>query len=515
MQNRTPRAFVAAAALALFTSACTDTPTTAPAARAPGERASLSASGSGPTLIPNSVKYRDEGGKPAKGRSGNAEMSTRAVVDRAGVAEVEYSVRHATEWWHEGTLSRMQVKALAPDGQPKFTRNLDDTDLSPWGYPTSSGELQLRGVAGGDQLQLQANVTGLDAHRMDVVTVKETVKRLPDLSVRMTAPRQVEANTRVNVVAVVTERNGDLGSPATCELYAGGDRVDYALGVWVDAGDAVTCVMTVTLRAPGTHLLEVRVAPWGRDWDASNNTDTTTIQVHGESPRFYTTASFEEAASADSTVSYSAWQNTLDRSGGEHRDEQFETRRHQTAVLSAYMPARTTGPVDAQVSMSTGGRVVDSAQWSSAAPTEGNDYWCTNHWNGPAAFWMCTYGGSATASTQVTYGFMAGAVTYHSLEYQRAWDDLAGTEWVYHWNYGYAFDETVPLGDDWTFNVRLNTSQGEHDLSRTLPLTRSGPFGFGYPYQCSSWEDLEWGYSSTYCFGSSRYETYVTGYAAD
>jgi hypothetical protein len=501
-----PRAFVAAAALALFASACTDTPTVAPAARAPGERASLSASASGPTLIPNSVKYRDTGGKPAKGRSGSAELEAMAVLDREGVTTVNYFTRHATEWWREGTLSRLQLKASAPDGQPKFTRNLDDTDLSSWG-PVGSGRLQVRGLSGGDQLRLQANVTGLDPHRTDVVTVTETVKRLPDLTVRMTAPAQAETNTFVNILAVAQERNGDMGTWATCELYVGSKRADYVWSVWVDAGDAVTCALTVRFGMPGTYPLEARVRVSGREWDTSNNTDRATIQVHGDSPRYYATAEFEEATQLYKSVYSDSWQNLADGSGSEYRGELSGESRDRTAYFSAYTPAQLMGPVDVQMSMSTGGRVVDSMRWSSPGPNQ--QHWCESNSEGPAMLWVCTWGGIA-GFTQVTYSLMTGSATYHSVEYMRAWDGLGGTDLVYHRNDSYTYGDTVTVGDDWTFNLRLN----EHDISRTVPLTRSGPFGYSEG-GCDTWEDLELGYINTHCGEYSYSVTFLSGYAAD
>ena len=292
MQTRTPRALAAAAALALALGACTDVPTAAPSARAPGARASLTAA-SGPTLIPNTVKYRDTGGKPARGRSGSAEMTATAMLARNGITTLQLEARHVTHGWRYGDITRAQVQAADRTGKHKFTRNLNESDP---GFNESyqlGASARLPGLASGDRLQVQAHVEGLDPNRVDVVTVDETVKRLPDLRVSVSAPAQVQSNTWVNILAVVSENNGDVGTYAACELYVGGEFVDAAEWVWVDAGDAVTCAMTWNFPVPGSYPVEVRARTWlYQEWDSADNADTATVQVNGEAPRFSTIAWF-------------------------------------------------------------------------------------------------------------------------------------------------------------------------------------------------------------------------------
>jgi hypothetical protein len=513
MKTRTQRTLVAAASLALFASACTDAPTTPTAARAPDGRALLSSS-SGPTLVSTAIKYRDTGGKPARGRSGNAVMDAFAVLDKDGVTNLEFSTRHAANWWRYGYIKKVQIKASAPDGQHKFTRNLVESD--PWYRPRGPipGVMQLRGLGRGDQIRLQANVEGIDPPRVDVVTVTETVKRLPDLTVEMTAPAEAETNMPLNVLAVVRERNGDMGASGECQLYVGGEPVDYARGVWVDAGDAVTCAMTWTPHAPGTYPLEVRISSLVREWDTGNNSDTATLTVHGERPRFYTTASFEQTTSVDSSAEFSSWQETRWGYGREYRNDQFLISTLQQAGMYGHMPARTTGRVDLRVSMSSGGRVMDAGEWTYDAGDDTS--WCTDHWSGRAMFWICSSGGVSSAHTDFSYAFLVGAVTFHSQGYRKRWEQFSNPdESGYHWNNEVSWDDTVPLGDDWTFDVRVNTAGGEHVVTRALQLTRSEPWSWSYPYSCTSWEDPEWGISSTYCEGGSYRRDTISGYAAD
>ena len=508
MKRRTPRAFMAAAALALLAGACTDTPTGAPSARAPGGRASFSTSSSGPTLVSNAVRYRDTGGKPATGRSGNAVVSAFAVLDKEGVTTLDFGARHATTWVG-GTITRAQVKTAASDGTHKYTRNLEPYFGHHGPIP---GPALLQGLGRGDQVRLQANVENVDAPRVDVVTVTETVKRLPDLTLELAAPAQVEANTHVNVMGVVRERNGDLGAFAYCELYVDDEMVDIVWNLWVDAGDAVTCATTVSFSTPGTYALRMRVRTpsWEREWDTENNTDTATVQVNGETPQFYTSAGFSHSTSVQVDSLRETWEYPQEGWGNEYGAVFEQVYTGQYGDMYGTMPARMSGPADLRLGMSTGGRVVDAAELSVPDSFQG----CTSYWGGRTTFHLCSNGDLSSGRTTFNYSYMAGAVTYHSREYSRVWDHLTGEESVYHWNTDSAYDETVPVGDDWTFTVRFSTPSGEHDLSRTLLLE---PYGYAWalPYECYAWGDPSWGYHGTSCSGVTYREWGVAGYTAD
>jgi hypothetical protein len=350
---------------------------------------------------------------------------------------------------------------------------------------------------------------------VDVVTVTERVKRIPDLTVRMTAPPEAMTGTPVNILAAVREANGDLGTYAVCELLVGGSVVDWGEPAWVDAGDVVTCAMTWTPQVAGTYPVEIRVATtYDPEWDTGNNRDTATIQVHGEGPGFTTGASFHQVARTDSMVWYETWRYGEPGWGSEYRDETASYDVQQSASMWGVMPARLTGPIDVRASMSTGGRMADEMEWTHVADDEAY-YWCTLEWSGRAMFRMCAGGFLAYPWTEFGYSLVAGAVTYHSQGYSRTWDDLSGTESVYHWNNEYAYDDLVQPGDDWTFDVRLGSTAGVQDLHRSLQLVRSEPWSFTYPYWCNTWEEPEWAYSSTYCSGATVSEEVISGYAQD
>jgi len=516
MKTRTPCGLLAAATLALFAGACTDTPTEGPALRAPGGVTARATTASGPALVSTSVRYRDRGGKPATGRSGNAVLNALALLDREGTTSLYLTTRHATEWWRNGYIGRAQVKASSADGRHRFTRNLNGFDggdpdvVVPFG--TFPPELRFRGLGGGDRLRVQANVGGLDGERTDVVTVTESVKRLPELRVEMAAPAQVETGTPVNILAVVSERNGDMGVYAVCSLYVAGELVDRADGVWIDAGDAVTCAMTWSFLNPGSYPLEVRVSTDQREWDAGNNADSAVVTVHGESPRFYTSASFTQTTGVDSMRLDQSWRDGSSGLAGESVQEEVNAYSQQYASMYAFMPAQIPGSLDVRASMSTGGRVVTSAGFMQTS--SGTDPLCVGEYDGRAMLYLCTFNYDGVGQTSINYSWFAGTVTYHSRQYSRMWDTLTGQDLsVYHWNYDYGWgDGLVPLGDDWSFEVKMGSPGGEQVAAAALRLEPQAPEEHVEPYACTTYEETYWNYTSTVCRGSSSRVRRILGF---
>ena len=163
------------ASLALVSAGCSDE-VTAPrgGARTPATLAVLDEG----IFIPNQVKYRDAGAKPATGRSGNATLEVRALLakDNTTLLEVTTGALDATAV-APGNLAKLQVKALNPDDltEALWTENYNHREGG--GYASYTLGLPGRGMP----LQVQANITGID-ERTDVVAVVETVKLRPDLS---------------------------------------------------------------------------------------------------------------------------------------------------------------------------------------------------------------------------------------------------------------------------------------------------------------------------------------------
>jgi hypothetical protein len=446
MHHRNTRA-LAAAALALTLGACMDAPTSPAAARIAGQPG-RTVSASGITLIPNTVKYRDNGGKPATGRSGSAELEALALLSKDGTVTVQSRARSIDPAVTGlGQVSKLQIKASSADGTPKLVRNLN-------GDP-SAEPLQMRGLVRGDRVQLQANVRGLDGNRTDVVTVTETVKRRPDLTVQMDMARQVPAGQPVPITATVREQNGDMGAFAECTLLVNGWYVDGAPGVWVDAGDAVACAFTHSF-APGDHDVQVEVGvAQPADWDVSNNrSEVVRVEAVGGSTAFAYTAVVRAEKWRMHSLNADRWHNPALQSHGETvwEDEQVGTREY--ASMSGSIERGFPGAYDVEISQTTGGRVVHADAWT--APDQG----CEWRLSGGVDFWMCSFNIGEIANTFFTYTHNAVSVTYHSRNYYHEWDEGTGEETYYYHYVGEDRSEEgalFGLGDDYAFMVKMSS----------------------------------------------------------
>ncbi|HVX40072.1 MAG TPA: hypothetical protein VHB25_10905 [Gemmatimonadaceae bacterium] len=257
------------AAAALFTAGCAQDVV---APRRTAQAPARDVVGGTPHGIPNSLKYADNGIKPATGRSGSASLEARALLAKDGSTQVEATTGDLETGASVGTITKTQVKFLIGHG---FTRNANN--LNAGGYWTNT----FAGLARGTGVEVQANVGDIDGKRTDVVTVATQVAARPDIDVRsVNAPATAITHTPVNIVAVLSETNGDVGARADCVLSVDGTQVAQAKGIWVDAGGTVSCAFTHTFDAAGTYTIGATAANVNPgDWDTSNNSSSASITV--------------------------------------------------------------------------------------------------------------------------------------------------------------------------------------------------------------------------------------------
>lgn len=491
MNHRTMRALVAAA-VALALGACTDVPTGAPAVQAMDRAAARSAGAGRPTLVPNTVKYRDSGGKPSTGRSGSAALQAFALVDKAGRTDLEFRAIPADpdKWWLTGTLTRAQVKALDADGTVMFTYNRNQLDAQ-------GTVAQFNSLRAGQYLQVQANVTGIDPHRTDVVTVTERIRRRPDLAVQLEMATEVLAGQSVPIHATIMELNGDVGTYAQCMLLVDGRMVDWAMGVWIDAGDAVTCAFTHTF-APGTHEVQVATAAADlRDWDESNNASAVVlVEAVGAPAKLSYHASATAQRNHWRTRDESRWHNPTTQQRGEYLSEFSTDEDTEYAVLNGSVPQGLTGEVSMEVSQSTSGRVLHTDAWTEALPG------CTWRAGGGTSFFLCSYTAPFSPITFFSYVRNAGSVTYHSSFFSRVWDEVTGEDiYYYHDNSTWGWQEgaLAGLGDDYAFFVRITQGDVVLTADSRFPVHQGAPYSYTYS-DCSSYSDPWDGFTSEVCY---------------
>lgn len=259
--------------------ACTDGSPTGLISKTPVlRRDATSVNGRRPTRFANSIKYRDKGFKPARGRAGiaatAATLEARALLGMNGSTTLDISTGAIDAPDPSRLLSKVQLKQYAPNGTQQTTTNYRDIN-SPVYQVTLAGRVR------GSNLQVQGSIIGVDGKHADIVTVTETVKLRPDVSVdRIIAPAKSRLAVPVQISALISENNGDVGARTDCVLTVDGAEAGRANGIWVDAGRSVSCVFNYVFPTTGAKQLTVSALSVNPgDWNTSNNATTQTIDI--------------------------------------------------------------------------------------------------------------------------------------------------------------------------------------------------------------------------------------------
>jgi hypothetical protein len=464
---------VALAALALLAGACARD-VLDPASRAADTAPHLSAAADGrPTFVSNAVKYRDLGAKPATGRSGSSTLAVRALLGRDGGTDLEVTtgtfdpVPTATR-----PLTRVQVKQLDSAGSP--LRTLNYNALSGGG----TAAFRYDGLSRGGKLQVQGNVT--EGQRTDVVTVTGTVLLRPDLRVRLEAPANAAVGMPTNFVAVVSEGNGDVGARADCVLYVDGVEADRAPGIWVDAGDAVSCLLSHSFATVGEKHLRVEVAGVEpADFDPSNNHADATVQVSGNGDSdfdYYAQVWEREDSSIFADSAYLVFDS------GQLSNQvtvQHQSARYQSSEFNGWMfHGISLAGTSIHVSQSTGGSTVHTATWPEAV---GHEYPplsgmpdCMSRWSDGVIFYLCSTGPGDPGLTNFQYIRFGVAVAYHSVQHMAFWwPDAPDAVWsqVVDLEGGWGADAPmITIGPDYSFLVEVTDGSRIYRTSATVQL---------------------------------------------
>jgi hypothetical protein len=473
-----------------------------------------------PQLISNTKKYRDTGLPSARGRSGSATLTARALLGKDGQTSIEMTTGTLDDATPApGQIIKAQLKPINNNGETIYARNY--TGLTGGGRFA----VTLNDLRRAQQLQVQANVNGIDPNRTDVVTVVETVKLRPDISASsLVAPAKAIVNTNVSLSVVVRELNGDVGAKANVVLYVDGREVDRANGIWVDANGTVSAAFTHNFTSEGVKQLEVkveRVTPG--DYNPANNSVTRSIEIVPPTVKlsYYASAadlSWDSHYTSDYEYNYSDGTLTT----GEASNYTYGSKGH-TQDVSFYgwsNVAALSFPLDASITELNDGVAVHSATFPGVSP----DYSYTSEY-GPytystnalyrqdptSGYYLEVSSYSVSDSeqgyknnfTQVSYSRHAGEVTYHSAGIYRSYYAYQG-EVVYDdsYSFNYASSEKVgiftPFGTQYGFNVSLSGADGV--------VLAAAPSMSLVPTNSSSPEDFCWTYSYEFASGRNCYQ---------
>jgi hypothetical protein len=453
--------------LSIFGAACIERSPVAP-------RQTMSLNASRTTLEqrshPNSEKYRDAGSHPATGGSGTAVVSTRALLNKAGVTTLDVTTG-TFDAAGPGSLVSVQVKGFTPSGRLGLTKTYS-------GLTGSAASVDLPAAPRGMALQVQALVQGAGGPRTDVVNVADVVHYRPDLAAtHLSLPDQAPNGVPVNIQATIQERNGDVGARADCVLYVDGVAADRADGIWVDAGGTVDCYMAHVFSEQRNYAVEMRVENvLPGDFDGANNAVSRPIAIIPPNGLGFF------GVSAQSAVEDAWWRNVYTFTTWDGIEETYDQTYHVSGPLqigdaSALIPRTLTFPITFHGTMSTNGATVNTMDQTYETPDWTDDQGsCVRTYDiatGNATY-LCAYtGGYLSGYTWLQYDGAAGAqVHYLTQSYVTYWDPSGqlNAQWIYedYW-------DSRPMttwGTDFTVWVSL---QGADDAvpataQMTVPL---------------------------------------------
>lgn len=201
-------------------------------------------------------------------------LETRALTGPAGT-DLTIWVAAVDPADQVASLLKVQVKTHKANGKLDDVRNLKDVAA-----PGGTAEIHLGDIARGLRVEVQVLIEQ-PAPLDPVVLRDETIVRLrPDLVVTVEAPAQTMMTAPVDIVAQVTERNGDVGAEAKVELWAGTTKLQEAT-VTVPADDLASHRFEdVALTAPVlTELTMIVKDADPGETDLLNNAHVFTVSV--------------------------------------------------------------------------------------------------------------------------------------------------------------------------------------------------------------------------------------------
>jgi hypothetical protein len=443
---------------------------------------------------PASFKYRDSGVKNATGRSGDAAIEARALLNRDNTATLEVTSGSFDPMFAGGAIEKVQVKLSdAP------AANFNHTGNSSF-FTASLGTLAWHAP-----VAIEAHVASTTGSRTEVVDANDIVKRRPDISVGsvVVSPHALVGFPTIIRVSL-SELNGELGARTNVRVLANGSEVDRLDGLWVDAADTVTVSLATVFESAGPTDIQViadGVNPG--DWDDGNNTGAAHTQVYADADPFYSwSATAHEDTTTRDQYSLTSSQETHTVTSGTTQSFHLDAQTAAHANLST---------LNATVSVDSDGNTVIPEGSAGDWQTHSTPFTrCADSTSGAAEVVVCNdIPGSRfyrSDRSQVTVDFGNSAVSYHSWGYNKNVRDPNSPTGYATVDVTYIPTNTVtPIGNTATMHVMLSDGT---TLWKADPFFAS--FATSYtnvdqPYQCS-WNPF---------VGTSCGELHVHGVARD
>ncbi len=417
--------------------------------------------------------YRDHGSHESTASSGSAGITAEALFSSDGTTQLAVtSFRNGRPGVNAGTIDRLLIKFFDASGKLLSTQNIKFGGASVF-------HQAFNGLAPGFTIELQVQVSGLDHAREDVVRLTGLpVVRRPDLAIiGLTLPSIAISGTPTLITATIAELNGGHGATTSCVLNVDGVSVDRADGIWVDAGDVVSCAFTWTFPSTGPHEAQVHLSGTNpMDDNTRNNARAGILNVVAPSsvagaPAVTFDGSIQSGTFASVDSFRTVW---TDPTNGflflDAHDYETQSGSTQSAMLSGVIGSKLTFPLARiDLAQTTGGRLLAQASYTSV-PTDnpGNADCIARGVGSGVEFYLCSDPGGFTT---FTYLRATGTVTYASDQYQKLWNGSSYDITPYVANGTSTTGLFATLGADFTLDVRITDASGSYVTTAVMPLS--------------------------------------------
>lgn len=507
--------------LVLLLVACADNAIVAPPPGAP--RAAFASTGRAPLLRSNAVKYRDQGQNPVSASSRTGMLTARALVGRDGSTSLELTTAPTFESDATPTAGMKQVTVTRmADGDALWEQryNLDGATYASYAYPD---------LIRGSQLAVRTHVHGnaaVPGAENEIVSLTVTAYLRPDLAVgAVQVPARVTVGAPTSITATVSERNGDVGARADCLLYVDGEPADRSRGIWVDAGDAVSCRFVQHFMSPGARHLEVRVANVApADYDVANNSATRDVDVVWPNAFTYSASAdvFADTSSGE-TFLHVETPPYLALAVREADVTMLIQVLDQSMHLTATMPGEIAPIDDFSLAVRIGGQTVASMRaadgaWPYSYQRGAVRYDCVlQGWDdeelrlGGRELGICTFQGTAddgsrVSGTSVDFTTAGSATIYLSRGWEQSFHDPSEDGADYADNIGgyelYRVTASIPYnayGTDIAIDFALTSGGATYRTDPRLRLAQMGGFSRNWDRTCTN--GMSGDYPFTRCYG--------------
>jgi hypothetical protein len=221
-------------------------------------------------------------------------LTVTTLQDMAGKTDFYFRINSLVPDFTAPTLAEeIVLKSFNLSGKLTWTRTVKNTPLGMIDATTSEGMLGFSDLSHLQTLSARVQVRNSKTGTPEMAQADGKVLLRPDLQVTgWQAPNSAKVRQVVNVKAVVSEQNRDLGATCAAYLMAGDTVLDKAEDVKVNPGGATTVFFAPRFNTAGEYRLRVVVGDVKPgDFDSGNNSSSEFVLTVSEVP--LTAATYE------------------------------------------------------------------------------------------------------------------------------------------------------------------------------------------------------------------------------